>query len=248
MMIANGKSATNTNNGIGNSGKKINNNLTSAAKGDYHQLASSSPPNNCSPINNKVHGNTKSVNVHLSTTNNCSPVSSVALTDDEQYLHSFVTNEVGQDCDHEPGLEFDDSELRVSSSGGEDFEDLSEDDMDNQPRKPGTLPTGVGGGANGVVDINAIYLESPSELIDDNFEEALRGHPINDGDLDSFFIVPENRNGKMKEEEEEDNFDDIHQYGIVEVAGDDMYGRKVITISACRLPSNKQFNHNRFLK
>ncbi|GIZ03759.1 rho GTPase-activating protein 1 [Caerostris extrusa] len=49
-------------------------------------------------------------------------------------------------------------------------------------------------------------------------------------------------------EEEEDDFSDIAQYGIIEIAGDDSYGRKVIVISACKLPSNKAFNHARFLR
>ncbi|XP_014662655.1 PREDICTED: rho GTPase-activating protein 8-like [Priapulus caudatus] len=45
-----------------------------------------------------------------------------------------------------------------------------------------------------------------------------------------------------------DDFMEVAEHGIVEFAGDDVYGRKVIVISACKLPSNKSFNHDRFLR
>ncbi|EEC10256.1 conserved hypothetical protein [Ixodes scapularis] len=48
--------------------------------------------------------------------------------------------------------------------------------------------------------------------------------------------------------EAREDFDDIHRYGIVEIAGDDAYGRNVIVISACRLPSNKELDHAKFLR
>lgn len=42
------------------------------------------------------------------------------------------------------------------------------------------------------------------------------------------------------------DFTDVSSHGILEVVGDDSYGRKIITIYACRIPSN--FNFNQFLK
>ncbi|XP_046391009.1 rho GTPase-activating protein 1 isoform X3 [Ischnura elegans] len=48
--------------------------------------------------------------------------------------------------------------------------------------------------------------------------------------------------------EEEENFEDLAKHEMVEVVGDDTYGRKVIVVSACRLPSNKEMDHARFLR
>ena len=47
--------------------------------------------------------------------------------------------------------------------------------------------------------------------------------------------------------DELNDFIDVSKYGIVEVASD-MFAQKVIIIYACRLPSNKTFNHHRFLR
>ncbi len=47
---------------------------------------------------------------------------------------------------------------------------------------------------------------------------------------------------------EAEDFSDISRHGILEVVGDDAAGRKVIVVSACRLPSNKSFDHQRFLR
>jgi Rho GTPase-activating protein 1 len=47
---------------------------------------------------------------------------------------------------------------------------------------------------------------------------------------------------------DDDDFTDIARHGIIEVVGDDDAGRKVIVISACRLPGNKNFDHQRFLR
>ena len=44
---------------------------------------------------------------------------------------------------------------------------------------------------------------------------------------------------------EDDDFSDIARHGILEVVGDDAAGRKIIVISACRLPSNKNFDYTR---
>ena len=45
----------------------------------------------------------------------------------------------------------------------------------------------------------------------------------------------------------DEDFSDIARHGIVEVVGDDVAGRKIIVISACRLPSNKNFDYARYL-
>ncbi|UYV73926.1 ARHGAP1 [Cordylochernes scorpioides] len=78
-------------------------------------------------------------------------------------------------------------------------------------------------------------LESPmsDSLMDENYEELL--------DRDGNLVEEET-------EEEEENFEDIAKYNIIEFAGDDPYGRTVIVISACKLPSNKELNHARFLR
>lgn len=113
------------------------------------------------------------------------------------------------DCDFEPALEFDDTELVQAATAEiclEKDEDLEEE-----------------------------YLESPMSdgIMDENFEEVLGEQFERSTDDDSFHF---------------DDFTDIARYGIVEIAGDDAYGRKVIVISACRLPSNKVLNHGRFFR
>ena len=65
-----------------------------------------------------------------------------------------------------------------------------------------------------------------------------------DGGLDSLQYNVKNDEEDLSDED----FSDIEKYGIVEVAGDDPYGRKVIVVSACKLPSNKELNHQRLLK
>ncbi|XP_013395550.1 rho GTPase-activating protein 1-like isoform X2 [Lingula anatina] len=69
---------------------------------------------------------------------------------------------------------------------------------------------------------------TPDGLLDDDFEKEL---------------------GMQEEVREEDMpFYDVAQHRIVEIAGDDRYGRKVIVFSACRLPPSKDFNHERLLQ
>ena len=49
-------------------------------------------------------------------------------------------------------------------------------------------------------------------------------------------------------EETAEDFSDIAEYGIVDVVGDDRGGRKIIVVSACKFPSNKDFDNGRFLR
>ena len=82
-----------------------------------------------------------------------------------------------------------------------------------------------------------LYLESPDELMEDNFEEVFRDA-----------LLSEDISDLHKEIGPGEDFSDIAKHGIVEVVGDDVYGRKVITIYACRLPSNKSLDFNHLLK
>lgn len=43
-------------------------------------------------------------------------------------------------------------------------------------------------------------------------------------------------------------FSDIARHGIIEMAGDDAYGRKVIVFSACKLPPKTELDHDRLLE
>lgn len=115
------------------------------------------------------------------------------------------------DCDFEPALEFDDTELVQATKAELEMDKSSEHDDDP-------------------------LLESPMSdgIMDENFEDVL-----------SFNF---NKDIDVEIAEEAIDFSDIAKYGIVEIAGDDSYGRKVIVISACKLPSNKILNHNKFLR
>lgn len=53
---------------------------------------------------------------------------------------------------------------------------------------------------------------------------------------------------KLDDYDENDDFSDIAQYNCVELAGDDLFGRRIITIYACRLPSATEVHHLRLLK
>lgn len=53
---------------------------------------------------------------------------------------------------------------------------------------------------------------------------------------------------KLSDYDSDDDFSDIAQFNCVEVAGDDLFGRRIITIYACRLPSATKIHHLRLLK
>ncbi|EEB11750.1 Rho-GTPase-activating protein, putative [Pediculus humanus corporis] len=123
--------------------------------------------------------------------------------------------------DYEPNLEFDDTEL-VATVGNADLK-------------------------GPINDLDQDFLESPVSdgTIEENFEAELVNAPtLLDGGLDSLQYNVKNDEEDLSDED----FSDIEKYGIVEVAGDDPYGRKVIVVSACKLPSNKELNHQRLLK
>ena len=76
--------------------------------------------------------------------------------------------------------------------------------------------------------------------IEENFEEAL-------GPLSLGLELGDDLERKARLSTAAD-FRDVAQHGIVDVVGDDSYGRKVIVVSACRLPSNKELNHAKLLR
>ncbi|XP_045596961.1 rho GTPase-activating protein 1 isoform X4 [Procambarus clarkii] len=83
------------------------------------------------------------------------------------------------------------------------------------------------------------YLESPVSdgTIEENFEAEL-GSALGEEDEQALHHTFTDDN----------DFTDIARHGIVDIVGDDTCGRKVIVVSACKLPSNKVFNHEKFLK
>ncbi len=85
-------------------------------------------------------------------------------------------------------------------------------------------------------------MESPVSdgTIEENFEEALAVTAAAD-DVEGAGVAALSTSSV-------DDFSDVAKFGIVDVVGDDTYGRKVIVVSACRLPSNKVLDHNRFLR
>ncbi|XP_075534031.1 rho GTPase activating protein at 68F isoform X3 [Dermacentor variabilis] len=87
------------------------------------------------------------------------------------------------------------------------------------------------------------YLDSsPSlseSLLDDNNYEAVLGLDLEPPPE----LFPPDEGRRQLED-----FNDIECHGIVDIAGDDAYGRNVIVISACRLPPHKELNHPKFLR
>lgn len=123
--------------------------------------------------------------------------------------------------DYEPNLEFDDTELQHTAVDGDLAEKLVE-----------------AGGLD--------YLESPVSdgTIEENFEEELVNAPTLASGMDSlsYPFLDED------DPEDEEDFSDVSRYGIVDVVGDDTVGRKIIVVSACKLPSNKELDHTRLLR
>lgn len=85
------------------------------------------------------------------------------------------------------------------------------------------------------------YLESPVSdgTIEENFEEELVNAPVSS--YNSIYSFRDN-------DDDDEDFSDVSQYGIVEVVGDDAYGRKIITVTACKLPNSSQLDHQRLLR
>ena len=64
--------------------------------------------------------------------------------------------------------------------------------------------------------------------------------------LNCFTVPPPSH--LLPPEESTEDFSDLADLGIVDVVGDDKGGRKIIVVSACRLPGNKGFDNQRFLR
>lgn len=87
-------------------------------------------------------------------------------------------------------------------------------------------------------------MDSPvSDFTDDNFEEQLSSAPQVCAGIDSLSYPAVD-----DESEPCDLYEDIARFGIVDVVGDDTLGRRVIVVYACKLPSNKEMDHTRFLQ
>ncbi|XP_011299309.1 rho GTPase-activating protein 1 [Fopius arisanus] len=128
--------------------------------------------------------------------------------------------------DYEPNLEFDDTELQAPPNNATQ---LLEEKLELSIAGTGT-----------VVD----YLESPVSdgTIEENFEEALVDAPVIENAEDLAALD--------EELADEEDYHDIARLGIVEVVGDDSAGRKVIVVSACKLPAvgKEVFNHAKLLR
>ncbi|XP_063986175.1 rho GTPase-activating protein 1 isoform X2 [Diachasmimorpha longicaudata] len=128
--------------------------------------------------------------------------------------------------DYEPNLEFDDTELQAPANNATQ---LLEEKLELSIAGTGT-----------VVD----YLESPVSdgTIEENFEEALVDAPVIENAEDLAALD--------EELADEEDYHDIARLGIVEVVGDDSAGRKVIVVSACKLPAvgKEVFNHAKLLR
>ncbi|KAI0209051.1 Rho GTPase-activating protein 8 [Lamellibrachia satsuma] len=82
----------------------------------------------------------------------------------------------------------------------------------------------------GLDDLDPSAAFSSDGMMDEDFEDEL-GSPSHEHDNDP-----------------EIEFRDIAKYGIVQVAGDDTLGRKVIVFSACRLPPRTELDHEHLLQ
>jgi len=126
--------------------------------------------------------------------------------------------------DYEPQLEFDDAEL-LERKPEEELE--GEYEEEEQGRE---------------------YLQSPMSdgTIEEDFEEALAKEVAAAGELGS----PETPmvDSKMFAEEAKEDFSDLSDLGIVDVVGDDKGGRKIIVVSACKLPGNRGLDNQKFLR
>ena len=89
------------------------------------------------------------------------------------------------------------------------------------------------------------YIESPMSdgTIEEDFEKAL-AREVADRRLSGDTGLGGNLTLEGTSINDED-FSDIERHGIVQIVGDDVAGRKIIVISACRIPSNKNFDYAR---
>lgn len=111
------------------------------------------------------------------------------------------------------------------------------------------LPYIITDGLNGT---NISYLESPDDLMEESFEEALKD-VVNEEDLNSFLSIEAMNTQNLTKQQTNSiksdlDFTDLAKHGIIEMAGDDLVGRKIIAIYACKLPPNNTIDHDKLLK
>ncbi|KAH6924304.1 hypothetical protein HPB50_014847 [Hyalomma asiaticum] len=146
------------------------------------------------------------------------------------------------DCDFEPALEFDDTELVQTSLAGEPNRnlavhlDLRDTTSSGSQSANGRYSSSKGGSSPEYLDSSPSLSES---LLDDNNYEAVLGLDL---EPPPELFPPQDGRPQLED------FTDIECHGIVDIAGDDAYGRNVIVISACRLPPHKELNHPKFLR
>lgn len=93
------------------------------------------------------------------------------------------------------------------------------------------------------IDGNGIMGSPVPDFTDENFEEELA--EACEETMDSMlypFSYP------AVDAAADDRYSDISKYGIVDVKGDDLFGRKIIVVYACKLPPVKQIDHARLLR
>ncbi|XP_050024732.1 rho GTPase-activating protein 1 isoform X1 [Dermacentor andersoni] len=159
------------------------------------------------------------------------------------------------DCDFEPALEFDDTELVQTSLGTHGTLPIKaaepnlavhldlRDTTSSASARSGAAANGRYCSSSSKGGSSPEYLDSsPSlseSLLDDNNYEAVLGLDLEPPPE----LFPPDEGRRQLED-----FTDIECHGIVDIAGGDVYGRNVIVISACRLPPHKELNHPKFLR
>lgn len=93
------------------------------------------------------------------------------------------------------------------------------------------------------IDSNGIMGSPVPGFTDENFEDELA--EACEENLDSMLY---SSSYPAVDASTDDRFLDISKYGIVDVKGDDLFGRKIIVVYACKLPPIKQIDHARLLR
>ncbi|XP_064605936.1 rho GTPase-activating protein 8-like isoform X2 [Liolophura sinensis] len=137
----------------------------------------------------------------------------------------------------DPQLEFDDAGLELAAQAGSRH-------SDSVIAYSGTNKAQI------AAITYMLELDAEEELAKEESESgAFRSGSITpDGIIDEDFEKELGMPSQDSIDEDEGEFSDISKHGIVEVAGDDMYGRKVIVFSACKMPPSKDMDHQRLLE
>jgi hypothetical protein len=210
-----------------------------------------------------VYINNTSIKSHIQFVSSAPSTFHPVGVDDVTKFYEYFSATYGADCedpypslsdfhDYEPNLEFDDSDLLQQKHPENDdgkmipnlifkIEAIQDDnagfyvDFD--------LPEVDRHGSGTPND----YIESPMSdgTIEEDFEKALAREIAADRRLSNDHCSGAGNLTLEGTSIEDDDYSDIARHGIVEVVGDDVAGRKIIVIAACRLPSNKTFDYNR---